>query len=846
MIIPSIDIRGGETVQLVGGRDLAIAAGSPEPWLDRFALAGEIAIVDLDGAFSTGDQADVIERLCDRAPCRVGGGIRDYERARRWLDAGATRIVLGTAAEPALLAKLPRDRTIAALDAIDGEIVIDGWRQRTGKTVGDRIKELRPHVGGFLVTFVEREGRLGGIDAAAVKPLIEAAGNARVTIAGGVTTADDVAILDAMGADAQVGMALYTGALALGDAIGAPLRSDRADGLFPTVVTDERGVALGLAYSSHASLRRAVDERRGIYHSRRRGVWVKGETSGATQELLRVDLDCDRDALRFVVRQHGDGFCHRDTATCWGESNGVTALESTLRDRWTTSEPGSYTQRLWDDPALLASKLAEEARELSEAEDPRHVIREAADVTYFTGVALRRAGASFADVDRELDRRALRLGRRPGNAKTEPLVERTARPPFTGLKRVGPHNLPDRIANAVDPDTATRAAEIVDAVRRGGDAALAGFARDFDGRPVGSTLVFGADALEEARAQLDPVVRELLERVAGRIRAFANAQRGAIANLDTPIRGGRAGHELLPVARAGCYAPAGRFPLPSSLLMGVVTARAAGVAEVWVATPSPSPLMLASAAVAGATGLIAVGGAHAIAALAYGTESIAPCDVIVGPGSKWVTAAKRCVAGDVAIDFLAGPSELVVVADHTASITAIAADLLAQAEHDVDALPIAIAASADVLDEIDAALVRQLADLPSTSPAHESLRAGYAVLCGSDAEIADAVNAIAPEHLQLSVDRPAILSGLCTHAGAVFMGHRSAEVFGDYGAGPNHVLPTGRAARHTGGLSVMNFLRIRTWLELDEPELLAPDTALLARLEGLEAHARAAEAPRKP
>ncbi len=841
MIIPSIDIRGGETVQLVGGRDLAIAAGSPDPWLERFALAGEIAIVDLDGAFSTGDQQEVIAGLCERASCRVGGGIRDYDRARRWLDAGAARIVLGTAAEPALLSKLPRDRTIAALDAIDGEIVVDGWRRRTGRGVVERLRELRPHVGGFLVTFVEREGRLGGIDADAIRPLVEAAGDARLTIAGGVTTAGDVALLDQMGADAQVGMALYTGALTLGDAIGAPLRSDRADGLFPTVVTDERGVALGLAYSSHASLRRAVDERRGVYHSRRRGLWVKGESSGATQELLRVDLDCDRDTLRFVVRQHGTGFCHRDTATCWGNGRGVAALESTLRQRRGAPEPGSYTQRLWDDPDLLASKLVEEARELAEAVDPEHVVREAADVTYFTGVALRRAGASFADVDRELDRRALRVARRPGNAKPETATEPSGGLSFTGLRRVGPGNLPTRIASAVDPATSARATAIVDAVRLGGDAALAGFARELDGWTGGNSLVIGADALAAALTDLDPAVRELLDRVAGRIREFAVAQRGTIAELDTAVTGGRAGHQIIPVSRAGCYAPAGRFPLPSSLLMGVVTARAAGVSEVWVATPAPSPLMLATAAIAGATGVIAAGGAHAIAALAYGTETIAACDVIVGPGSKWVTAAKRCVAGDVAIDFLAGPSELLVVADASAAVDAVAADLLAQAEHDADALPILIGTTSDVLDAVDAALVRQLAELPALSPAHQSLHGGFAVLCATEQEIIATIDAIAPEHLQLSVEMPGALAARCTNAGAMFLGNQSAEVFGDYGAGPNHILPTGRAARHTGGLSVMHFLRMRTWLALDQPERLALDTAMLARLEGLEAHARAAE-----
>jgi phosphoribosyl-ATP pyrophosphohydrolase len=238
-----------------------------------------------------------------------------------------------------------------------------------------------------------------------------------VTIAGGVTTADDVARLDELGADAQVGMALYTGRLDLADAIAAPLRSDRPDGLWPTVVVDEAGVALGLTYSSPQSLREAVRTRRGVYHSRRRGVWVKGETSGCTQELLRIDLDCDRDALRFTVRQSGEGFCHRGAATCWGEVRGPGALAERIRGQASRNAPGSYSTRLLQSPDLLRAKLVEEAGELAEASTKGDVVAEAADLMYFTLVAMQRAGASLAEVAAELDRRALRVTRRPGDAK---------------------------------------------------------------------------------------------------------------------------------------------------------------------------------------------------------------------------------------------------------------------------------------------------------------------------------------------------------------------------------------------------------------------------------------------
>jgi phosphoribosyl-ATP pyrophosphohydrolase len=417
VIIPSIDIIRGRTVQLVGGREQALDAGDPAPWLEKFSVAGEVAVVDLDGARREGSNRELIAGLCVRAPIRVGGGIRDLERARWWLDAGAARIVIGTAAEPELLSKLPRERIVVALDAENGDVVVDGWRTRTGKTIESRIAELREFVGGFLVTFVEREGRLGGTDLARAEQIVAAAGSARVTIAGGVTTAEEVAALDRIGADAQVGMALYTGRLSLGEAVAAPLVSDRADGLVPTVVADERGTALGLVWSSRESIARAVELRRGVYQSRRRGIWVKGEESGATQDLLRIDVDCDRDALRFTVRQNGPGFCHRQSFGCWGAAPALSRLERTLRDRADRPEPGSYTNRLLGDASLLRDKLVEEAGELGDANTPRAVTAEAADLVYFALARMTMLGVTVADMERELAQRALRVSRRPGDRK---------------------------------------------------------------------------------------------------------------------------------------------------------------------------------------------------------------------------------------------------------------------------------------------------------------------------------------------------------------------------------------------------------------------------------------------
>lgn len=419
MIIPSIDLQGGQTVQLVGGEDLEIEAGDPIPIAKRFRLAGEIAVIDLDAARGEGDNRDLIDRVLEHADCRVGGGIRSVDTALRWLDRGASKVILGTAAKPEILKQLPPERVIAALDARHGEVVVKGWREGTGTSILEKMKELEGLVGGYLITFVEREGRMQGTNLEQVEELVEAAKGARVTIAGGVTTAEEIAALDALGADAQVGMALYSGAMHLGDAIAAPLKSDRPDGLFPTVVTDEHGVALGLAYSNNASIRAAVDAMQGVYHSRKRGLWHKGATSGATQELLAIDLDCDRDTLRFKVQQKHPGFCHEDTHTCWGKDGGLTELARTIQRRLDDAPQGSYTRRLFEDPELLRSKLFEEARELIEADTPEEAAWETADVLYFALTALVARGATLRDVERELDRRALRVRRRPGNAKNE-------------------------------------------------------------------------------------------------------------------------------------------------------------------------------------------------------------------------------------------------------------------------------------------------------------------------------------------------------------------------------------------------------------------------------------------
>ena len=388
------------------------------------------------------------------------------------------------------------------------------------------------------------------------------------------------------------------------------------------------------------------------------------------------------------------------------------------------------------------------------------------------------------------------------------------------------------------------AAPIVESVRLRGEAALRQYAERFGDVAPGGPLFLDRGVLDRALADLSAQDRARLERVAERIRTFAEAQRRAIGTVTITVPGGTAGHWVAPVERAGCYAPGGRYPLPSSVLMTAVTAKTAGVKQIWVASPRPGAITLAAAALAGADGVVAAGGAHAIAALAFGAGPLPACDVVVGPGNRYVTAAKQFVAADVAIDMLAGPSELVVLADHTALPGIIAADLLAQAEHDPDALPILVTLDPNLPDRVEAELARQIAVLPTAAVAREALANGGAVVVANVVEGIAACDALAPEHLELVLECADKVAPRLAHFGALFIGGASAEVLGDYGAGPNHVLPTGGTARSSGGLSVYTFLRVRTWLRIDDGTAARPlieDAAWFGRVEGLEAHARAAE-----
>ncbi len=402
----------------------------------------------------------------------------------------------------------------------------------------------------------------------------------------------------------------------------------------------------------------------------------------------------------------------------------------------------------------------------------------------------------------------------------------------------------------VSPWEAVR--RIVQDVRRRGDEALRHWTERLDRVPVASFRVPQA-ALQEALNTLDPALRRVLEAAADRIRAFHQAQ--PLHAWLTQALGGSLGHLLRPLERVGVYVPGGSAPLPSTVLMTVIPAKVAGVERVIVVTPPNrgyadrevpvDPALLAAAALAGADEVYTVGGAQAIAALAYGTESIPKVDKIVGPGNIFVTMAKKLVYGDVGIDGLAGPTETLIVADGSANPEWVAADLLAQAEHDPLAAAILLSPDLAFIQRVQQAVAQQLPRRARAEVIRLSLQhRGGAVHTRDLEEALDLANAYAPEHLALAVADPWRWLPKVRHAGCVFLGEHSFEVLGDYLAGPNHVLPTGGSARYASGLHVGSFMRWIGLVALD-PETardLAPLAAAFAQAETLEAHAAAAEA----
>ena len=400
----------------------------------------------------------------------------------------------------------------------------------------------------------------------------------------------------------------------------------------------------------------------------------------------------------------------------------------------------------------------------------------------------------------------------------------------------------------LDPELAETVSSILKDVRDNGVTALVEYTNRFDHRSIGNgDLEVANTALQQALADIPADLRQALEHAAERIREYHQHQTGQSWTYRDQD-GSTLGQRITPLDRVGIYVPGGKAAYPSSVLMNAIPARVAGVSEIVMAVPAVndeiSPVVLAAAQVAGVDRVFSIGGAQAIAALAYGAEPVPAVDKIVGPGNRYVAAAKRLVFGIVGIDMIAGPSEVVIVADESADPDWIAMDMFAQAEHDEDARAILVTTDASLPDRVEASINRQITQMERAGIIRTAMENNGALILAGDVEQACAiVNRLAPEHLELAVQDPdRYLAGI-RHAGAIFLGHFAAEALGDYCAGPNHVLPTSRTARFSSPLGVYDFQKRSSLIECSAASAseLARTATVLARAEGLSAHARSAQ-----
>lgn len=664
-------------------------------------------------------------------------------------------------------------------------------------------------------------------------------------------------------------------------------KSDRPDGLIPTVVCDEAGTALGLAYSSEESVAEALRTVSGVYQSRKRGLWIKGATSGDTQELVRMSLDCDNDTLKFYVKQKGR-FCHLEQDGCFGNLSGISRLEKTLQSRKESAPEGSYTARLFNDEKLLRAKIMEEAEELCDAKTPEEVAFEAADLIYFALTKAVSAGVSVADIEKSLDAKGWKVKRRKGDAKGKwaekegiktaqlaapapaPTPAPAAAPAATdsksssdritmrrydaskaseaevleALKRPSQKS-PDAILNIVKP--------IIDEVRTGGDKAVLSYTHKFEKATSLTSPVLKAPFPEEAM-KLSPESINAIDVSFENIRKFHAAQKEEKPLQVETMPGVVCSRFSRPIERVGLYVPGGTAVLPSTALMLGVPAMVAGCKKIVLASPpradgSLTPEIVYVAHKVGAESIVLAGGAQAVAALAYGTENVTKVDKILGPGNQFVTAAKMFVSNDtnagVSIDMPAGPSEVLVIADRDANPAFVASDLLSQAEHGVDSQVVLLAVDLDEahLRAIEDQLHEQALALPRVDIVRGAIAHSVTISVRDVDEAMRISNEYAPEHLILQLNDAEKVVDQVMNAGSVFIGEWTPESVGDYSAGVNHSLPTYGYAKQYSGVNLGSFVKHITSSNLTAEGLRNVGDAVmqLAKVEELEAHRRAVE-----
>lgn len=389
MIIPSIDLMNGKAVQLKQGCEKVLEADkNPVELAKYYARFGDVAVIDLDAAMNKGDNEEVIKAICHALPygtVRVGGGIRDAEKARRIISYGAKKIIIGTAANEDFLSKLPKDKVIVSIDTKNGKIAIDGWKNTVEATVEDYIKRFDNLCSGYLYTVVEKEGMMQGCDIENIKKVRNLT-KLDLTAAGGISTIDEIVNLQRLNINTQLGMCIYTKTVNLEDAFIATLDFEKQNGLIPTIVQDyQTKQVLMLAYSNKEAVKTALSQGVGAYYSRSRDeLWVKGKTSGNEQELLTARFDCDFDTLLYTVKQKGIA-CHLNRFSCFGDKNfNLQDLYNLLLDRKEKMPEKSFTTKLFKDRNFLNSKILEEAKEVSDFENGEDPLSwEVADLTYF-------------------------------------------------------------------------------------------------------------------------------------------------------------------------------------------------------------------------------------------------------------------------------------------------------------------------------------------------------------------------------------------------------------------------------------------------------------------------------
>jgi phosphoribosyl-ATP pyrophosphohydrolase / phosphoribosyl-AMP cyclohydrolase / histidinol dehydrogenase len=625
--------------------------------------------------------------------------------------------------------------------------------------------------------------------------------------------------------------------LSLSKLIASYWKSDRPDGLIPTVVCDETGVALGLAYTSEESIGEAIRTQSGVYQSRKRGLWVKGLTSGDTQQLVRIGLDCDNDTLKFVVKQTGR-FCHLEQFGCFGDLKGISKLEKTLQSRKQSAPEGSYTARLFSDEKLLRAKIMEEAEELCDAKTPENVAFEAADLIYFALTKAVSAGVTLADIERSLDAKSFKVKRRKGDAKpkwaenegiTASQPAPSTAPVTAAIPEAPVPETTDRITMRRYDTTNVSAADLADALRRPsqkspdaimkiitpiieevrncGDKAVLSYTHKFEKATSLTSPVLKAPFPQELM-NLPPETIEAIDVSFENIRKFHSAQKEEKPLKVETMPGVVCSRFSRPIERVGLYVPGGTAVLPSTALMLGVPAMVAGCNKIVLASPPRSdgtitPEIVYVAHKVGAESIVLAGGAQAVAAMAYGTESVSKVDKILGPGNQFVTAAKMFVSNDtnagVSIDMPAGPSEVLVIADRDANPAFVASDLLSQAEHGVDSQVVLIAVdlTEQHLQAIEDELHSQAIALPRVDIVRGSIAHSITILVKDIDEAMRISNEYAPEHLILQTSNAEAIVEKVLNAGSVFIGQWTPESVGDYSAGVNHSLRKSSLSKFT-------------------------------------------------